>query len=649
MKRFLTAVAATVFGAAAQAQDGAPAPAEAYARLPAAEFMSLSPDGSHLAYVSHVEGNRLGVVRNIETGQERGLGIEGYRTLGLMWTSNDSLLLRVDQVARPFFTRGEIDFGVAYSVDVETMRGRVLLSRPSIRQGSRAIALYPDTARLVGFERETGDLLMAMVSEGGQYSLYSVDPVDGAIRRRTRGTNESSYWVADGRGERFAEFSYSSRSDEYAITLHEERGSRQVTEATESLISLSVAGFSSDGDALLLTRAPSGAADTRMLQELPLDSGALGDVVFQDQDYDFDSIMRDPHTWDIIGVNIERERAETIWFDEELAGIQTELEGAFGDAAQITLQSWSQDRSRFIVRAEPPNQGPVYYLFDTARASVDPVRAAYPELLAVPQPNRTSFSFQARDGVTIPAYLTLPDGDGPHPFVALVHGGPASRDYGGFDYFAHFLASRGYGVIQPNFRGSDGYGGAWERAGYGEWGRGLMQTDVLDAVAAVKAQGLASSACIAGLSYGGYAALAGAAFTPDTFVCAISVNGLASMRRHVRYIDERLGPDSQAARYWRLSMTGAMSGEMLDQVDAERSPVEHARAVQIPVLLVHGDDDTVVEARQSRLMADALRQAGAPVEYVELNGGDHWLLQYETRLRVLQEMERFLATHLATQ
>jgi dipeptidyl aminopeptidase/acylaminoacyl peptidase len=207
------------------------------------------------------------------------------------------------------------------------------------------------------------------------------------------------------------------------------------------------------------------------------------------------------------------------------------------------------------------------------------------------------------------------------------------------------LASRGYAVLQPNFRGSTGYGASWERAGWGQWG-GLMQTDVEDGVAVVIRAHLvdARRVCIVGASYGGYAALAGVTLTPDRYQCAASIAGVSDLNAMLLQEAAATRHDSISSDYWRLSI-----GDR--QEDRERirsvSPVNLAARVQIPVLLMHGTDDTVVPIDQSRRMLRALQSAGKDVRFVELRGDDHWLSDAETRTQMLRELETFLAQHLA--
>jgi dipeptidyl aminopeptidase/acylaminoacyl peptidase len=237
----------------------------------------------------------------------------------------------------------------------------------------------------------------------------------------------------------------------------------------------------------------------------------------------------------------------------------------------------------------------------------------------------------------------LPPGRDPKglPLVVLPHGGPASRDTPGFDWWAQALASRGYAVLQPNFRGSDGFGRGFREAGYGQWGR-KMQTDLSDGVRYLAGQGTIDPArvCIVGASYGGYAALAGATLDTGVYRCAAAVAGVSDLKRMLAS-----QPDygrTSTTRYWSRFM--GVEGRNDPQLTA-LSPVAFADRVTIPILLVHGLDDTVVRYEQSEMMAKALRRAGKPVEFITLAGEDHWLSRGATRLQMLEAVAAFLEKH----
>jgi dipeptidyl aminopeptidase/acylaminoacyl peptidase len=284
----------------------------------------------------------------------------------------------------------------------------------------------------------------------------------------------------------------------------------------------------------------------------------------------------------------------------------------------------------------------VYYFVDFSEGTADTVGEEYPALLDVKLGEMRAISYAARDGAMVPAYLTLPPGsDGKNlPLVVLPHGGPEARDDYAFDWWAQFLAVRGYAVLQPQFRGSTGFGRAWAAAGQKQWG-GLMQDDVTDGVKAMIAQGVADSSriCIVGASYGGYAALAGAAFTPDLYRCAVSVNGVSNLVAMLGYQKEHSGAESNQVAYWRehIGPSSAAAG---------KSPSKAAAQIRVPVMIMHAVNDTVVPESQSKEMVRELEKLKKPVTFVSLAGEDHWLSQSGTRTQMLKELDRFLSAQL---
>jgi dipeptidyl aminopeptidase/acylaminoacyl peptidase len=254
-------------------------------------------------------------------------------------------------------------------------------------------------------------------------------------------------------------------------------------------------------------------------------------------------------------------------------------------------------------------------------------------------------TFSARDGLEIPGYLTLPPGMGarpaqPLPAVVLPHGGPESRDVAEFAPLVQLLAGRGYAVLQVNFRGSAGYGAAFEQAGRREWG-GAMQDDVTDGTRWLIGEGIADAErlCIVGWSYGGYAALMGLVREPALYRCAASIAGISDLRRLARdnsmsYLSGQMTA-VRIGRPWR-------DGPQL----AAASPLQRANAITAPVLLVHGDRDRVVDVDQSRAMERALADAGRPVTYLEIAGGNHALAARDHRRQLFETLDRFLREHL---
>lgn len=309
--------------------------------------------------------------------------------------------------------------------------------------------------------------------------------------------------------------------------------------------------------------------------------------------------------------------------------------------------SWASDLRSLVVFTDGNNDSGTFHLVDLNLGKAEIVGQSYPGVGPEQVGEIQVVSYPAADGMTIPGYLTLPPGvSNPRglPLVVMPHGGPAARDSFGFDWWAQAMASRGYAVLQPNFRGSDGLGEAHLTAGYGEWGR-KMQTDLSDGVRWLAAEGIIDPArvCIVGASYGGYAAMAGPTLDRGIYRCAVSVAGVSDLNRMIQWSAERGGRrNSPAVRYWiRFMGADGYNDDGLDQW----SPARQAALADAPILLIHGRDDTVVPYEQSEMLASPLRQAGKPHEMVELDGEDHWLSGAETRTRMLTETLHFLETH----
>lgn len=313
------------------------------------------------------------------------------------------------------------------------------------------------------------------------------------------------------------------------------------------------------------------------------------------------------------------------------------------------LQSWSDDWSRVLLKISGGREAGNYYVFEPETMALSIIAEARKIDREMVAPVDT-IEYPARDGLSIPGLLTWPVGDASRknlPLIVMPHGGPASYDQLSFDWLAQFFASRGYLVLQPNFRGSSGFGYEFEAAGHGEWG-GKMQDDVTDGVQALINGGAVDRerVCIIGGSYGGYAALAGGAFSPDLYQCVAAIAPVSDLPRML--IDERRdhGKNHWLYAYWQRIIGDAREHrEKLERI----SPVNHAAAFQAPVLLIHGKDDLTVPIRQSRRMRSALRRADKSVELIELKGEDHWLSTRETRIETLRALDAFVERHIGSE
>lgn len=251
-------------------------------------------------------------------------------------------------------------------------------------------------------------------------------------------------------------------------------------------------------------------------------------------------------------------------------------------------------------------------------------------------------TYRAQDGLEIPAYLTLPAGKtesaGPFPLVLLPHGGPESRDTIDYDWMAQALAQEGFMVLQPNFRGSSGYGRAFRNAGFNEFGD-LMVQDVLDGMTYLQQRGLADQrgACAMGASYGGYSALMMGLMDQSKIRCVISINGVTDPYE----IAGRWASDMPGAKYWSQYMGDRYTARDLK---TKISPLERVRDYNIPVLLMHGKEDTTVPYAQSEVFA--IRAKGMDkIRFVPLEGADHYLGSSRVRIELLTQSLSFLKAH----
>ena len=474
-------------------------------------------------------------------------------------------------------------------------------------------------------------------SEEGERGLFEVN-LDSGRTRLVRGGLSESDWIVDGQGEVVAQSDYNERSQNWTLKVLVDGSFKKVIDVTAATETPDMRGLNADGTAVLVETRNNGRAE---IQAVSLKDGSSTPA--PKSLVEFESLIHDRSSSRLIGGIKLTDKTDYSFFLPRADIVWRSAKAAFPNADNVELVSWSENWSKIVLHISGAEYGDVYYLVDMTTHKADPIGPEYKDIGPDEYAPVKWITYTAADGRPISGYLTLPKNRAPQnlPLVVLPHGGPHARDYPGFDWLSQGIASRGYAVLQPEFRGSEGFGWNLLSAGFGEFGR-KMQTDLSDGVRALAAKGTIDPkrVCIVGASYGGYAALAGATLDTGVYRCAVSDAGLSDLHDFLRHIErESRQSDNLDTRFWdRFLGVSGTDDPALDAI----SPIKHVDRVTIPVLLIHGRDDTVVPIAQSEDMADALKSAGKQVEFVELDGEDHWLSRSETRFQMLNATVKFL-------
>jgi dipeptidyl aminopeptidase/acylaminoacyl peptidase len=315
----------------------------------------------------------------------------------------------------------------------------------------------------------------------------------------------------------------------------------------------------------------------------------------------------------------------------------------FADSANVYFAGMSDDGEILILAIEGPSDPPSFYWYRKSTKKIEPIGLQQEAARNKRLPTAQVIEYEARDGFKVHGYLTRPPGAETAtnlPLIVMPHGGPEARDHLMFSIEVQYYTSRGYAVFQPNFRGSDGFGRSYAESGYREWGR-KMQDDITDGVRllverkAVDPQRM----CIVGASYGGYAALAGAAFTPDLYQSAVSIAGISKLDELVNSGRKKYGSDSGRYEYF-LKVIGDPVTDAARL--AESSPVLNVDAIRIPILLIHGEYDGIVPYEQSKMMLKALTKSGRKAELITLEDEGHRYWTQANERRVLTSVAGFV-------
>ncbi len=580
----------------------------------------ISPDGTRLSYLAPLDGVLNVFVGNAGAANDRPVthdtdrGIQGY-----MWSHDNRHIMYVRD------KDGSENYRL-YDVDLETGIERDLTPMDDVQ--CRIIAHR---------KRFPNDVLVAINKDNPQlHDVYHLDLTSSVLRKVVENPGFLGWVVDDELAVRGAVMPTPDGGMVVMIRDDEASDWRPILEVPpEDAETTGPLGFTKDGSGLFLRTSV--GSNTGRLVKMDIATGDV-ETIAEDPAYDITGVIIHPDTREVQGVVVYRERAEYQIFDDDIRGDFEALERLH--AGELMITDRDNDDTTWLVGYDD-DRGPVkFYTWDRKAKSATFLFEHRPELNDYPLVAMEPFVFTARDGLTVHGYLSLPaDAERTNlPAVLVVHGGPWMRDGWGLDPEAQWLANRGYVCIHVNFRGSSGYGKDFMNAGNRQWGA-KMHEDLLDAVNHLVGQGLIDPDRVAiyGGSYGGYAALCGATFTPDVFRCAISMVGPSNLNTLINSFPE----------YWKpmIALWHKRVGEDPDFLWS-RSPLSKVDNIKIPILVAQGENDPRVKRAESEQIVAAMKERGIDHEYVMYPNEGHGFIKPENRIDFYHRADRFLAKHL---
>ncbi|HHE55819.1 MAG TPA: S9 family peptidase [Caldithrix abyssi] len=598
-------------------------PMEDFFRNPTKTSFKLSPNGDYIAFLQPWK-NRLNVhVQKI--GEEKVTRItsaENRDIAGFAW-ANDQRIIYVQDKA------GDENFKL-YAVNIDGTNPSVLTPFEKVRVG------------LIDDLEDDPDYMIIQMNKRDPrvFDAYRININTGEMKIIAQNPGNIAQWITDWQGN----IRLATTTDGVNTSLlyrKDEKSPFKVILTTSFKETMQPLFFSFDDSNVIYAKSNLNR-DKEALVKFDLTNARETEVIYKHPEVDVAGVMYSKKRKVVTGASYITDRQRYVFFDDQRRQLQTELEQLLPDY-QVLVVDFNKNEDKCLVRTYSDKTRGSYYLYDLTSKKLTKLTDVSPWLKEEYMAEMQPITFKARDGLTIHGYLTLPKGVEPKnlPVVVNPHGGPWARDVWGFNPEVQFLANRGYAVLQINFRGSTGYGRHFWEISFKQWGK-KMQDDITDGVKWLIEQGIADPKRIAiyGGSYGGYATLAGLAFTPDLYACGVDYVGVSNLFTFLNTIPP----------YWKpyLDMFHEMVGDPKKDslLLAEASPVLHADKIKAPLFIAQGANDPRVNKAESDQMVEALRKRGVEVEYLVKENEGHGFRNEENRFDFYRAMEKFLAEHI---
>ena len=616
-------VSLTCLTKSAHASEPPLIPMEDFFKNPETASFSISPDGKKLAYTKPWN-RRLNVfVRDIDSQKETQLTSATERDIaGFFWKGSDRIAYMQD-------TGGDENFHV-YIVDISGGKPRELTPFPGVK-----------TYVQDDLEEDPKHMLISMNKNNPEvFDVYRCDINTGDLSLIAENPGNITGWMTDHAGQ--LRVAYETDGVNQSLLYRSEEGQPfQKLLTTSFKDTFSPLFFSYDNK--LLYVASNLSQDKTAIYGYDPEQRKTLSKIYSHPNVDVSRLLSSKKHKKITGVAYTTDKSYYYFFDKDRARLQKDLEAKF-PGTYVVVTDMDDDESRIICATYSDKARGTYYLYDRKTDQIEKLAELAPWLKEKQMAAMKPIKYQSRDGLTIHGYLTRPLGVATSkrlPLVVIPHGGPSSRNGWGFNPEAQFLANRGAAVLQINFRGSTGYGKAFWKAGFKQWGK-AMQNDITDGVLWLIKQGIVNKDRVAiyGGSYGGYAALAGATFTPDLYACAVSYVGPSNLFTLLASIP----PYWEPLREMEYEMIGDPVKDKELLTDA--SPVFHADKIRIPLLVAQGANDPRVKKAESDQIVEAAKKNGADVVYMIKDNEGHGFHNEENRFDFYRAMEEFFQKHL---